>query len=207
MVWRTSRFATFMRPRPRFPWKFNRPFYISRHLINWPCVTIRSGVVFFEGARAEIFVIDTSMRIQRGLKFFFPLPSSFPRIERASSFSIIIIIYYNLSHFDSLIPLSILKILKELDPMIPAKNPQSLRRTSIVKNQHLRFNWSLYAKKDESQKKKKKEKLSLIASNSINDLWPRSRFKPCNFRPFPISLPPGNVFKLLPKERGRRRKK
>lgn len=40
MVWRTSRFATFMRPRPRFPWKFNRPFYISRHLINWPCVTI-----------------------------------------------------------------------------------------------------------------------------------------------------------------------
>lgn len=28
--------------------------------------------VFFEGARAEIFVIDTSMRVQRGLKFFPP---------------------------------------------------------------------------------------------------------------------------------------
>lgn len=40
MVRWMSRFATFMRSRRRFPSKFNRPFYISHHLINWSCVTI-----------------------------------------------------------------------------------------------------------------------------------------------------------------------
>lgn len=73
MVWRTSRFATFT--RPRFPWKFNRPFYISRHLINW------SRALPSDGAFSRKFFWSM---IQVCIPWRKISSNFFPRIERVS---------------------------------------------------------------------------------------------------------------------------
>lgn len=154
MVWRTSRFATFMRPRPRFPWKFNRPFYISRHLINWPCVTIWWG--YFSRVHERKFLWSIQVCACRGDWNFFP-PESKER--RVCAFDDSYKGYRRLSSI--LIRKTTLS--KELcDPMI-LRQAVSKIVIFVLINRYIRKKkkrWII------SQKKK--------TSNSINDLWPRN---------------------------------
>lgn len=110
--------------------------------------------VFFEGARAEIFVIDTSMRVQRGLKFFPPESKE----RRVCAFDDSYKGYRRLSSI--LIRKTTLS--KELcDPMI-LRQAVSKIVIFVLINRYIR----------------KKKKMNYISkkktSNSINDLWPRN---------------------------------
>lgn len=104
-----------------FPGNSIGPFYISRHLINWPCVTIWWGEVF-RGCTSGNFCDRykyVCVCVQRGLKFFSLSPNSsslFPRIERVSNR--VCARFYNVSlrFIRSILLLSILirKFFKEL---------------------------------------------------------------------------------------------
>lgn len=152
MVWRTSRFATFMRPRPRFPWKFNRPFYISRHLINWPCVTIWWG--YFSRVHERKFLWSIQVCACRGDWNFSP------RVERASSLCV--------RRFLQGISTSLFDFDTKNDTFEGTLWSDD-SSTSSVENRHFRFNQSLYTKKKKMNYISKKK-----TSNSINDLWPRN---------------------------------
>lgn len=123
----------------RFPWKFNRPFYISRHLINWPCVTIWWG--YFSRVHERKFLWSIQVCACRGDWNFSP------RVERASSLCV--------RRFLQGVSTSLFDFDTKNDTFEGTLWSDS--STSSVENRHFRFNQSLYTKKkkDELYLKKK----------------------------------------------------